>query len=455
MIKSSNHKFINIRKEKSSFLSKFINDYRSLTNYYINLIWDNNISFISKKKNKTFSIKSNQLDLPIYLPIKYLNSLTSDYSNRLMKSASAQALGMIKSAVSKRKSLLFYMSENNKNNLTHLNKNLKKKLHNTKLIKPNANNIFPELNKTTIKIDEICKNLKSFDLAITLNNINKKGPKKDKVFPIDICFLSKKTKHSKTLSNLPNCKRLNSVLLKHDSVQLRWKYEPSKKQVKKVQSNPANQIVGCDTGINNVITLSNRKSTSNKVHNHGHTLNSILKTIKRKKKGSKAFKRALKHRDNFINWSVKNLDMTGIKQINLEKVSNFRYKRNIGKFLNYSGEALIRERLIERSKQLCVEVVLKDSAYISRRCSQCGYVAKSNRKGSTFLCGMCSYKDDADYNASCNHTQSLPSANWMLALKVKPKSFYWKSVGIYSLLGQELTVPVTASYGLIGKHIKL
>lgn len=58
---------------------------------------------------------------------------------------------------------------------------------------------------------------------------------------------------------------------------------------------------------------------------------------------------------------------------------------------------------------------------------------------------MCSFQADADYNASCNHEQNLPSANWIRYLpdSDKPKKFFWKETGFFNLDGSELTVPDT------------
>ena len=135
--------------------------------------------------------------------------------------------------------------------------------------------------------------------------------------------------------------------------------------------------------------------------------------------------------------------MESIRKINLEKVSNFRHRKNVGKFLNYSGEALIRSKLIDFAEEHGVLVTLQNSAYRSQRCSQCGFVYSANRKGKLFSCKHCSFQADADYNASCNHEQNLPSATALRYLLDKPKKFFWKAEGFFDLKGSELTVPNT------------
>jgi transposase len=201
-------------------------------------------------------------------------------------------------------------------------------------------------------------------------------------------------------------------------------------------------VVGCDTGITTVATLSSSQSTPEK-DNHGHSLTSILHKIKRKEKGSKAFHRSLIQKDNFIIWSINQLNLSTIKEIKLEEVSNFRHGKNVGKFLNYSGEALIRSKLIDFCEENGVHISLQSSAYRSQRCSCCGYVFSGNRKEKLFRCKNCSFQSNADLNASLNHEQDLPCANFMRNLSDKKGKFFWKKEGFFTLEGQEIAVPDT------------
>jgi putative transposase len=173
-------------------------------------------------------------------------------------------------------------------------------------------------------------------------------------------------------------------------------------------------------------------------------MKSIINKICRKKKGSKAFWRAKEHQKNYINWSLKQLNLSNIKEIRVEKISNFRHKKNVGKFLNQFGEKLIRSKLIDVAQQCGVRIVEQQSAYRSQRCSKCGYVDRKNRSGKNFSCKHCSFQIDADLNASLNHEINLPSSeNIRLLVKNKNIKFFWKEEGFYDLQGQELTVPAT------------
>lgn len=56
-----------------------------------------------------------------------------------------------------------------------------------------------------------------------------------------------------------------------------------------------------------------------------------------------------------------------------------------------------------QAEQIGGELVLVDPAYTSQRCSECGHIARGNRKSrAEFLCMECGYKNHADKNAARN-----------------------------------------------------
>ena len=79
---------------------------------------------------------------------------------------------------------------------------------------------------------------------------------------------------------------------------------------------------------------------------------------------------------------------------------------------------------------------------MSRRCSKCGYTNKKNRLDKLFSCKHCTYSADADYNASCNHEQELPSAKNLLGKNIV--EFFWNKEGFYDRDQVELRVPLKA-----------
>ena len=405
------------KKEK---LAMFTSDYKNAVNFYINYLFNNRIE--TKLKNDRIiilDIKNDNLDgCPIFLSTTNIEYKT-DLSARVLKCAATQALGIVKSIINKRKKYLYVF---NKLKSEHKRtRNITKKLNKYPIIKPNFNNIFPELNSICCKYIENA-NLKSFDNVIILSSLGKKYGKI--IIPIN------HTKHSRKLEK--NGKLMTSFLILPNSIQLR--YEILCPEIKR-----EGIIVGADQGINTCITLSDTQTT--KPCNHGHTLNSIVKKISRKRKGSKTFWKAKEHQKNYINWSINQLNFSNIKEIRLEKISNFRYKKNVGKLLNHFGEKLIRSKLIDKAQQSGVLIVEQQSAYRSQRCSKCGYVDRRNRNSKNFSCKHCSFQADADLNASLNHEINLPSSENIRSLANKKNiKFFWKEEGFYDLQGQEFTV---------------
>lgn len=416
-IKTSTHRIIDLNLGKDSSLSEFISDYRLAVKFYVNYLWNNKIITDVKDSKRIFDIKSDQLNCPMFISTKNIPYKTN-LSGRALKAASTQACGIVQAAIEKRKRLIYVAGK-----LKSEKKRTRKiswHLRQAKLAIPITDNINPCLDSLTCKVEE--SHISHYDTIVTLSSIGKHYGKI--IIPIN------KNKHSNKLAM--NGKLLSSILLSPNNVYLRFQYEAP--EIKKTGIE-----VGADSGINSVLTLSDRQQT--KADIHGHTLNSILKKITRKKKGGKSFEKALAHRDNFIRWSINSINLKGISKIKLEKVSNFRRNKNVGKFLNYSSEALIREKLIDYAEDHGVHVILQNSAYRSQRCSNCGYVCRSNRKEKLFSCKHCLFQADADYNASCNHEQQLPSASLMRQRLDKNEEFIWKADGFFRLDGSEITVP--------------
>lgn len=194
-------------------------------------------------------------------------------------------------------------------------------------------------------------------------------------------------------------------------------------------------IIGIDQGINSVITTSDNQLINN-TDIHGHTLNTILNKLSRKKSGSKASSRCLIHRNNFINWTINQLNLKNIKEIRLEKLSGLiSHNKKLSRW-NYG---FIKRKIFSFAQEHGVRVLEQSSYYRSRRCSSCGLVRKSNRKGKEYNCDICGFKSDADLNAAKNHEIDLPKIDFRLGCK---NDFYWLESGFYDINHQELIVPV-------------
>lgn len=420
--------FLSIDKlnlSKKDRLKSFICDYKKAVLFYMDYLFNNEIIYHVNDKKVIFDIKNDKLDCPNFISNTDI-AYNTDLSARALKCAVTQACSIVKSCVKKRKSLLFVFNELKINKKR--TRSIVKKLNKTKITKPNINNIYPELNSICCKYYSC--SLKSFDNVIVLSSLGKKYGK--------IIIPAKHSKHSRKLEKKGIL--LNSFQILPNKISIRYKLYSVKKKTKGI-------IVGADQGINTCLTLSDHQIT--KKDKHGNDLNSILRKISRKKKGSKLFHKALEHRNNYINWSINQLNFSNIKEVRLEKITNFRHKKNVGSFLNYFGEALIKNKLLDIAEENGVRVVQQSSAYRSQRCSHCGYVCRKNREGKNFSCKHCSFQADADYNASCNHEISLPSSENLGQLSNKHREFFWKENGFFDLKGQEFTVPDTKKVNIL------
>jgi len=417
--KTSIIKISNLNLIKDSNLSLFIDEYYKATLFFIDYLWNNKITYKSNDSEKIFDVKNDQLDCPKFIPTVNINYKTI-LSARALKCAANQACGIIASHIDKRKRLIYV--RNKLQNDGQRTRSLTRKINNLTLKKPSVDYIEPNLNSICSRVEK--SNIKHFDHVLTLSSIGKTFGK------IKIPF--NYHKHTRKLES--EGKLLSGLMISKNNIKLVFEVpipEPKKE----------GRVVGADQGINSCVTLSDSQITPK--NKHGHDLNYILNKLKRKTKGSKAFNKVKAQRDNYINWSIKQLDFSKISQINLEKISNFRYKKNVGKFLNYFNETLIREKLIDIAQQSGVRIVEQSSPFRSQRCSSCGYVSKKNRKGKDFSCKHCSFQTDADLNASLNHEIKLSFSFILFASLREIKEFFWKEEGFFNLNGSEIVVPDT------------
>jgi len=414
MTRSSSHSFYNICNfNKLQKLDDFLNEYQKIGNLIINEIWNNGY--------KSFSIKDDILDFPKYLDYNLFNNIQTPLSKRALSTLVNQIAGVISSSTEKRRRLIWL-----KNKLIKENKPtnfVDDKLLKCKITKPN----FAKQIEVSSKCCDIIKG-NNFDWFIRIKSIGKEfGFIK---IPIKGTSVSKKW--------LSKGKMMNSFLITNSNIQLRYKIESSNIE------NTGTEILGIDQGLNNVATCSDGQVTS-KIDNHGHSLSSIIDKLCKKRKGSAAFKSAQEHRKNFVNWSINQLNFKNLKEVRLERIYNIGYKNPRGRQLSHWTNTLIRDKILRVCEELEVPVLQQDSTYRSQRCYECGHVRKSNRNGSEYKCKRCGNIDDADHNASMNHTIDLPKIPYGFRnLKKNLKQgFLWNPCGITDLNGVEIRVPLS------------
>ena len=414
IIKSSIHDTRFSNKEKQDNLSIFVDECRSVMEQMINYIWNNDITWIDKEQQShTLSIRNNHLDTPKYFDYNMF-PIDTFLTARALSSLATQVAGMIKSAVEKQRKRLYMLEKKkaegvSKAKLKHLIKNIK-------------NNIpqIPNCKNANIELSSKCIDWQDTPNGEFIGFLKIKAITKDKM---EIHVPIKGHKHSNRLSRKGT--RMNSFLISKSNINVRWK-------INKPNEKTTGVIIGADQGMKDVLTCSDGCKTPH--HDaHGHNLESIMTKLCRKKKGSKAFKKAQRHRTNYINWSINQLNFDNIKELRLEQVINIGYKNKTSRMMSHWTNTTIRDKIEAKCEEEGTRLVHQSSTYRSQRCSQCGIVRRANRKGKIYSCKHCGNEMDADLNASLNHTIDLPDIPYPLReMKInRGNGFYWLPSGFY------------------------
>lgn len=416
IIKTSRHEILPYANTgKIESLHSFIDEYRRVASIIVNEIWNNGVSWADKnKESKRFSIKDNLLEFPMFLDYNSFDIGDTFLSARSLSSLVTQISGIIRASTEKQRKRLFMLDKNKSNGVP------KKKME--KLIKKIKTNIpqKPNCERINVELSSKCSDWEDDDNKEFIGFIRLKSITKDRTqFNIPI----KGHKHSKKLSK--KGVRKNSFLISKDCINVRW-------EIEKPDLRTEGEIVGCDQGMKDVLTCSNKMITP-KVNVHGHSLESILKKMTKKKKGSKAFARTQKQRTNFINWSINQLNMDDFKEVRLERIFNIGFKSKQSSLLSHWTNTTIRDKIESKCEEEGIRLIHQSSTYRSQRCSCCGVVRKSNRKGKNYSCKHCGNEIDADLNASLNHVVDLPEIPYTLRKMNlnRGNGFYWIESGFY------------------------
>lgn len=131
----------------------------------------------------------------------------------------------------------------------------------------------------------------------------------------------------------------------------------------------------------------------------GHGIKTRIKPIKKLSGKIANFRNTTNHKyaKYIVNLAVKHgcgviqmEDLTGVKRDREKQLEDWTY---------YD----LQQKIEYKAKERGINVVYVKPAYTSQRCSQCGHIAKENRKSqSEFECTNCGFKTHADYNAARN-----------------------------------------------------
>ena len=425
VIRTSRHQLKNANPGKLNELFRFVDEYRRVAKVYLDHFWDNGIHLSTEKNDYHFNAK-RELNCPSMISTVEIDKTFETFlTARARKCCAAQTLGVIKASTEKQRKRIFVARETRSKRLK-VPRKLKKALFKNRPTKPDVSRINPEINSICLDFQEDDRHfggwlkLKSFTNEQRNHSVN---------FPIKFHRHSNRMKKQGTM--------MTSFLLTKGFVDFRW--EIIKKAKKK--KSKTNNLVGADQGETTVLSLGDGQETP-ETDCHGHSLDSILERLARRRKGGKAFRRSQDHRRNFINWSINQLNFNKIDRINFENLKNLRRGRKVSRKMSHWVYRLIRDKVEQRCEMEEVLLVPDPPTYMSQRCSECGFVLKSNRRGKEFLCKNCGHLDDADFNAAKNHQQGLSRLPWTLrSSKLNRIGFFWNSDGIFDLEGEALAVP--------------
>lgn len=176
-------------------------------------------------------------------------------------------------------------------------------------------------------------------------------------------------------------------------------------------------VLGIDRGIVNIAVCSNNVFFNGKQIKNVRSKYAFLRK-KLQSAGTKSAKRLLrkisrkensfvKDTNHCISKTIVNMpysvfaleDLTSIR-VQSRKGKEFNRKLNnwsfyqLAQFLEYKAEALGKQ------------VIYIDPRYSSQKCSKCGDIRKSNRKGNSYHCKACGFNNHSDLNASRNIAQA-------------------------------------------------
>lgn len=420
MIRSSTLSLKESNSQKLELVSLFIQEMNNAIQHYVDAYWD-----VTFKSNYCLDLK--KLKKKMFMPTGINPPTNTKLSARSLKSAQKQAIGIINAATAKRYKQAYMLKKLQKNG--NNTKYLQRKLSNSPLVKPSLPKEFGvEINSITCSIEK--SDTSSFDYWLHLKSLFNKEFKKE-LGTNEIYLPLKSHRHFNQL--LSKGKLKASVLLSKKSVSIRVEID----NAQQIANNTGSEIIAIDQGATTLLSVASSSGdtfVSTKCP-HGHDMASIMQKLSRTKKGSKGFKRAQEHRKNYINWSINQLNWNNIKELRLEEIHDMGRGQKKSRYLSHFSFSLIESKLQAKCEEKGVLFSLQSNEYRSQRCSDCGFVHKTNRKNKSFVCKACGVVHDSDINAAQNHLVDLPELDrYAICGLNKTTGFYWNPEfeGVYS-----------------------
>lgn len=389
MIKSTKSTLLFANKGKLNNLYNFIDEYKSVVSQFVDKLW-------------------TMEKIPTLLPKEVTSQIQTWLSARAIQCAGKQASGIVRGCQKKQQKRLFMINKFVETKQFKKARKLQRFYDEVNISRPNIDNVEPELDSRFVKIN--LKNDTSFDGWTTLTCLGNK-------FKVELPF--KKHKHFNKMLSKGTLKR--GIRISKQNMTFMFEIEDPKQ----IQEG---KTLGIDIGQTTILSCSDGQTVDK--DNHGHNYSSICKKLSRKKKGSKSFAKTEKHRSNYINWSINQLNLKDVKQVNRENIVGLRKGRNTSRLMKHWNYGELFDKLDSKLIDAGVQLNKVNPTYTSQRCSHCGWVRKGNRKKKEFKCDKCGFATDADLNASTNLSLSLiPIGKQQRLLGKNRTGFYWLQVG--------------------------
>jgi hypothetical protein len=393
---------------KLAALQAFIDEYRLVVERAVNALWD-----LRK--------------VPALVPAAITDIIGADtwLSARAVQSAAKQASGIVRGTRKKQEKRAAIIRRLHAEGKHRAARKLRAIYDAVKMSRPNIKNVNPELDSRFVDLD--FHDRTSFDGWLTLSSLGERGAG---VAPIVLPV--RKSRHFNALVAQGGTMTAG-VRISPTEISFTFDMPP-------VPLRPTGRTTGVDIGMTTTLTTSDGQSVA--ADPHGHTYQSICATLARRTKDSKGFDRAVAHRTNYLGWSVKQLNLEGVKTVNIEDIKGLRTGKRGSRLMSHWNYAECFDRLTNLLNDRGVHVNRVDPAYTSQRCSACGWTRKANRKGKRFRCDKCHFASDSDLNASLNLALTLPEITREARLQRRNLAgFWWGAARPSPVVGEEPIVP--------------
>ena len=188
------------------------------------------------------------------------------------------------------------------------------------------------------------------------------------------------------------------------------------KDIDKIEYIPKTDKIGLDLGLKNLFATNRGdifgRGFSKIITKYNTYISELAKNRQKQKlkTASKRYKNLIQKLRNYLKNEINRVvnrivNLYSPKEIVIEKL-NFqspKLSKKMNRLLNNFGKSLITKKFQSLKEELGIKITEVNPAYTSQECSECGYVAKKNRKSQeVFICGFCGHSQNADINASKN-----------------------------------------------------